>query len=130
MHRAFDDLVSRILIEEICGFQDHYFDLLEIYEGDLDAEILVMELADLVADLLVTRRDDQALEQCAEAVEQVAQLQEQGEGCVLDFFLAELPAAALDRLRPLLGPHTAALARVLESRREADRALSSPQRRR
>jgi|GEM_PF-5550500 len=125
MHHTFDDHVAEILADEISGFDDHYYDLVELYDGDLDAEILLMELADFVSDLLITRQDDGRLEQCAAAIEEVAALPREGARFVLDCFLAELPAAVLERLRPMLGPRTGALARFLESRRAAAR-LAQP----
>jgi hypothetical protein len=125
MRHTFDHEVTTILLDHVSGFEDHYLDLVGIYEGDLDIEILLMEVADLVVDLLVTRRDDVVLEQCAEAIELIARLGGRGEVVVAACFLAELPSAALERLRPLLGERTDELATAVEAHRSEVRAAGA-----
>ncbi len=117
MQSALDHPTVQILLGEITGFEDHYLDLVDIYGDDLGCDIVLMELADVVADLLSSRRDDAMLEQCLEALEQVARLPEEGDDLVAAFFLAELPPSATDRIHPLLGERTAALLDELGGRR-------------
>lgn len=104
-----DDMPVRILVHRIPRFEDHYLDLLDIYDDDLTPEIVFMELADVVSDLACTRRDDEMLEAALEAVEDVVEESAEHAELVGRCFLDQLSELTVERVRPLFKRRTSEL---------------------
>jgi hypothetical protein len=99
-----DDAAVALLREQVPEFEDHYRDLLDIYDDDLTAPIVFMELSDFVADLLFGPEREALLERSLNLVEQVAASSGEGRQLIADAFLGELPPLTRERVRTLLGP--------------------------
>ncbi len=104
-----DDSAIATLLARLPEFEDHYLDLLDLYDEDLTPEIVVMELAEYVADLLPRHADEELVERCLDAVEELAE-REDGPDLVGYCFLNVLPTGARMILDDRLGPLTAQLA--------------------
>ncbi len=55
MRPPVDDRAVRILRENVPEFEDHYLDLLDIYDEDLTPQVVFNELADFVTELHAAR---------------------------------------------------------------------------
>jgi hypothetical protein len=108
-----DDAAITILRAALPEFEDHYLDLVDIYDEDLTPEIVLMELADFVADLLVRARSETTLERCLTAVDDVATSTTDGRELVANSFLVQLPIGTRAAAAPYFGPVAADLAEGL-----------------
>lgn len=113
MRPPIDDTAITALRSELPEFEDHYLDLLDIYEEDLTPEIVLMELADFVANLVVTGDREAMLERCMAAVENLAAGTEEGPEVVAFAFLNEIPLGSREVVRGYLGPVSTHLARLV-----------------
>ena len=104
-----DDAAVALLRQQVPEFEDLYRDLLDIYDEDLTAAIVFMELADFVADLMIHHEHEELLERTLEVVERVVAGSSSGGQLVRESFLAELSVLTTERLRPMLGPATVEL---------------------
>lgn len=109
-----DDDAVALLRAEVPEFEDQYRDLLEIYDDDLSAAIVFMELADYVTALLARLDSEATLEKVLDIVERIAGGSAEGGQLIADAFLAELHPLTTERLRPLLGTAGASLLDRLE----------------
>lgn len=109
MRPPVDEAVIAALVDRLPEFRDHYLDLLALYDEDLTPEIVVLELADLVVDVLLRRDAEELLERCLDAVEELAASGD-GPDLVGDAFLNVLPAGARTALHGRLGPLSEQLA--------------------
>jgi len=115
MRPLVDDRAVTILRTTIPEFEDHYLDLLDIYDEDLTPQVVFNELADLVTELLHERDREETLERCFNAVECVAVTPGIDATELVAFcFLDQLPPFALLRAREYAGPRTDALLVGLE----------------
>jgi hypothetical protein len=110
MRPPIDDSVIAIICAEIPEFNDYYLDLLDIYDEDLTPEIVLMELADFVANLVVSGGREETLERCCAAVEHLAAGTARGPELVAACFLNELPHGSRAAIQPYLGRLTDRLA--------------------
>jgi hypothetical protein len=115
-----DDAAVKLLRSEVPDFEDHYLDLIDIYDEDLTPEIVFMELADFVANLVTGAGSDGSLERCLAAIEQVAATTDEGGDLVAYSFLNELPAWTRAPVMEHLGPVGARLAERLYGDEAAD----------
>ena len=99
-----DDTAVALLRRHIPEFEDQYLDLVDIYDEDLTPEIVFMELADYVANLLVSDESEESLERCLAAVEHVVALSGDGATLVASTFVNELPVDPGGRLAATSGP--------------------------
>lgn len=113
MRPPIDDTALTILRAALPEFEANYLDLLDIYDEDLTPEIVLMELADFVANLVVRPSSDAILERCLAAVEDVASSTEDGPDLIAYSFLNELPVGTRSAAAPYLGPRAAYLAERL-----------------
>ncbi len=116
MRPLLDDRAVTILRTAIPEFENHYLDLLDIYDEDLTPQVVFNELADLVTELIQERTRPELLERCFNAVEAVAvtpgdYATELVELCFLD----QLPPFAFNEAKFLCGPRTSILMEQLES---------------
>ena len=96
-------------------FEDHYFDLLDIYDEDLTPQVVFNELADFVTGLLQDGEREDTLERCFAAVEIVAiEPGADGTGLVAFCFLDQLPPFALEMARSYLEPVTETILELVE----------------
>lgn len=116
MRPPIDDTAPTILRAALPEFEDHYLDLVDIYDEDLTPEIVLMELADFVSNLLAGGRCEATLERCLAAVDDVAVSTDDGPELVAYAFLNELPLPTRAAVAPYLGPVAAELAERLFSR--------------
>ena len=114
-----DDTAVALLRRHIPEFEDQYLDLVDIYDEDLTPEIVFMELADYVANLLVSDESEESLERCLAAVEHVVALSGDGATLVASTFVNELPVAFRGAARSYFGPVTDQLRRARLARRRA-----------
>jgi hypothetical protein len=114
MRPPVDETAIDLLRHQIPEFEAQYLDLLDIYDEDLTAEVVFTELADYVTDLLVTARDEEVLERCFEAIDEVARAADDGRQLVAFSFLVQLSDAASALARPFFGPVAADIADRLE----------------
>jgi len=112
MRPPIDDTAIMILRGKLPEFEDHYLDLLDIYDDDLTPEIVLMELADFVANLVVSGGEE-ALERCCAAVEDLATQTPDGAELVAYCFLNELPLGSRQAVRSHLGEETSHLAELI-----------------
>lgn len=127
MRPPIDDTAITALRSELPEFEDHYLDLLDIYDEDLTPEIVLMELADFVANLVVTGDREAMLERCMAVVENLAAGTEEGPEVVTYAFLNEIPLGSREVVRSYLGPVSTQLAQ-LAYRGESLDAMSPPDR--
>lgn len=115
MRPLLDERAVTILRTHVPEFEDHYLDLLDIYDEDLTPQVVFNELADLVTELFHEGGRDDTLERCFTAVEAVAVAPGlDGTEIVAFCFLDQLPPFAIDRARAYVGPVTEALLERLE----------------
>lgn len=105
-----DESAVAALRSQLPEFEDHYLDLLDIYDEDLTPEIVLMELAEYVGGLLGEPEAEEILERSLEVVEALA-IGEDGAELVGYAFLNVLPDIARDLLEERLGDMTGRLAR-------------------
>ncbi|MGD0084469.1 MAG: hypothetical protein ABSD78_14925 [Acidimicrobiales bacterium] len=115
MRPPVDDSVTALLRSRLPEFDDHYLDLADIYGEDLTSEIVLMELADYVANLIVGGRGEATLERCFAALDELAAYGDGGPELVAYSFLNELPPATREAAAGYFGPMAARLAQCLES---------------
>ena len=108
-----DDTAVTLLRRRVPEFEDQYLDLLDIYDEDLTPEIVLMELADYVANLLVTAESEETLERCLVAVEDVVAETDDGAALVAYAFVNELPPGSREVARSYFGPATDQLAELV-----------------
>ena len=113
MRPQIDDAAITLLRKELPEFEDHYLDLVDIYDEDLTPEIVLMELADFVANLVTGAGNDVALERCLTAIDELAASNEDGRELVAYSFLIELPPGTRGAVAPYFGPVAADLAELL-----------------
>ena len=110
-----DDRATRILRENVPEFEDHYLDLLDIYDEDLTPQVVFNELADFVTELLQDGEREDTLARCFAAVEGVAgEPGADGTGLVAFCFLDQLPPFALEMARSYLEPVTETILELVE----------------
>ena len=110
-----DDRATRILREKVPEFEDHYLDLLDIYDEDLTPQVVFNELADFVTGLLQDGEREDTLERCFAAVEIVAiEPGADGTGLVAFCFLDQLPPFALEMARTYLEPVTETILELVQ----------------
>jgi hypothetical protein len=110
-----DDRAIRILRENVPEFENHYLDLLDIYDEDLTPQVVFNELADFVTELLRHGDREDTLERCCTALELVAVAPgADGTGLVAFCFLDQLPHFALERIRSYLEPVTETILELVE----------------
>jgi hypothetical protein len=107
-----DDTAVALLRRHVPEFEDQYLDLLDIYDEDLTPEIVFMELADYVANLLVSAESEETLERCLAAVEDVVAATDDGAALVAYAFVNELPPGSRAVARSYFGPVTDQLAEL------------------
>jgi hypothetical protein len=110
MRPLLDDVAITILRHEVPEFEDHYLDLTDIYDEDLTPEIVLMELADFVTNIVAGAGSELSLERCLVAVEKVASSTDDGPELVASSFLNELPPGTRAAISSYLGPVAAQLA--------------------
>jgi hypothetical protein len=115
MRPLIDDVAITILRHEVPEFEDHYLDLTDIYDEDLTPEIVLMELADFVANIVAGAGSEASLERCLAAIEEVASSTDDGIELVAYSFLNELPLGTRAAISSYLGPVAANLAQRLYS---------------
>ena len=103
------DAAVALLRRQVPEFEELYQDLLDIYDEDLTAEIVLMELADFVADLLVGHEREELLERSLDAVERLVAGSAATRRLVDESFLPALSPLTVERIRPTVGPATAEL---------------------
>lgn len=113
MRPEIDDAAITLLRSHLPEFEDHYLDLVDIYDEDLTPEIVLMELADFVANLVAGGGSEVSLERCIAAVDDVASSTEDGCELVAYSFLNELPLGTRAAVSSYLGPVVAHLAERL-----------------
>lgn len=113
--------VASLTAAEVIGarlpeFEETCRELAELYEEDLSDEIVLNELADFIADLVLSEQDVELIERCSELLEELMTLPGLDPlATVYDQVIACLPAGIRLRLRPYLGPLVdAMLARIEE----------------
>jgi hypothetical protein len=110
-----DDRAVRILREIVPEFEDHYLDLLDIYDEDLTPQVVFNELADFVTELLQDGDREDTLERCFAAVELVAvEPGADGTGLVAFCFLDQLAPFALEMTRSYLEPITETILELVD----------------
>ncbi|MGD0944785.1 MAG: hypothetical protein ABR972_11005 [Acidimicrobiales bacterium] len=115
MRPPIDDRAIRILRENVPEFENHYLDLLDIYDEDLTPQVVFNELADFVTELLRHGDREDTLERCCTALELVAVAPgADGTGLVAFCFLDQLPHFALERIRSYLEPVTETILELVE----------------
>ncbi|MGD0984076.1 MAG: hypothetical protein ABSA65_09715 [Acidimicrobiales bacterium] len=115
MRPPVDDRAIRILRENVPEFEDHYLDLLDIYDEDLTPQVVFNELADFVTELVQHGDHEDTLERCFAAVELVAvEPGADGTGLVAFCFLDQLAPFALERTRSYLEPITETILELVE----------------
>jgi hypothetical protein len=112
MRPPIDDSAIAILRSKLPEFEDHYLDLLDIYDEDLTPEIVLMELADFVANLVITGGEEM-LERCCAAVEDLAAGTADGPELVSYCFLNELPLGSRQAVGSYLGRVSSHLAELM-----------------
>jgi hypothetical protein len=110
MRPPIDFSAITVLRDELPEFEDHYLDLVDIYDEDLTPEIVLMELADFVANLIVSGGGEETLERSLLAVEDVAVSTREGPELLAYSFLIELPLGSREIARSYFGLLTASLA--------------------
>ncbi|MGC9962230.1 MAG: hypothetical protein ABSE47_10080 [Acidimicrobiales bacterium] len=105
-----DDTAVALLRLHVPEFEDQYLDLLDIYDEDLTPEIVFMELADYVANLLVSDESEESLERCLVVVEHIVATTDDGARLVASAFVNELPPGSREAARSYFGPITDQLA--------------------
>ncbi len=110
MRPIVDESAVDLVRQAVPEFEGHYLDLLDIYDEDLTPEIVFMELADYVAQLLATGNYDDVLGRCFGVVEDVAMDGDDGRQLVALSFLNELSESVLALADPFMGRATADLA--------------------
>jgi hypothetical protein len=105
-----NDSAIAVLRSKLPEFEDNYLDLVDIYDDDLTPEIVLMELADFVANLVARGGDEETLEQTFAAVEDLAANEAEGPELVAYCFLNELPLGSRDAIMTYLGRVTTYLA--------------------
>ena len=113
MRPPIDDAAIMALRSELPEFEDRYLDLLDIYDEDLTPDIVLMELADFVANLVATRDMEAVLERCLAAVENLAAGTEEGPEIVAYAFFNEIPLGSREVVRSYLGPVSTPLAELI-----------------
>lgn len=108
-----DDSLIALLRSRLPEFDNHFLDLRDIYDEDLTPEIVLMELADFVANLIVGGRGEGTLERCFEALEGLAASGQDGPELLAYSFLGELPLTTRDAAAAYFGPAVVNLARCL-----------------
>jgi len=115
MRPPVDDRAVRILRENVPEFENHYLDLLDIYDEDLTPQVVFNELADFVTELLQHGDREDILERCFAALELVAiEPGADGTGLVAFCFLDQLPPFALEMARSYLAPVTETTLELVE----------------
>jgi hypothetical protein len=108
-----DDAAITLVRSHLPEFEDHYLDLVDIYDEDLTPEIVLMELADFVANLVAAGGSEVSLERCLAAVDDVASNTDDGRELVAYSFLIELPLGTRAAVSSYFGPVAAQLAERL-----------------
>jgi len=110
-----DQRAVRILRENVPEFENHYLDLVDIYDEDLTAQVVFNEFADFVTELIQLGDRDDTIERCLAALELVAaEPGVDGTELVAFCFLDQLPPFALERIRRHLAPVTEVILDRLE----------------
>jgi hypothetical protein len=103
------------LRENVPEFENHYLDLLDIYDEDLTPQVVFNELSDFVTELLQHGDREDTLERCFAALELVAvEPGADGTGLVAFCFLDQLPPFALEMARSYLAPVTETILELVE----------------
>ena len=115
MRPPVDDRAVRILREAVPECEQHYLDLLDIYDEDLTPQVVFNELADFVAGLVQAGDREDTLERCFAALEQAAvEPGADGTGLVAFCFLDQLPAFVLEQVRSYFRPITETIGELVE----------------
>ena len=114
-----DDRAIAILRERVPEFESAYRDLLEIFDEDLTAQVVFNELAEFVTSLFEEAEDEEVLERCFEALEQVAS-EPEGTTLVAFCFFDHLPGWALESSRSYLHPVSETIVEMLDEDLIAD----------
>jgi len=110
-----DDRAIPILRQNVPEFENHFRDLVDIYDEDLTPQVVFNELADFVTDLLQRGDHEEVLERCFSALESVAvEPGADGTGLVAFCFLDQLPAFVLDSIRCYLHPVSETILELVE----------------
>jgi hypothetical protein len=113
MRPPIDDTAISILRHQIPEFEDHFLDLLDIYDEVLTPEIVFMELADYVTDLVVTSGGEEQLERCLAAVEEVVVTTPDGPNLVAYSFVNEIRGGSREVARGYFERATRHLAEIV-----------------
>jgi hypothetical protein len=105
------------LRQAVPELEDRYDELVDIYEDDLGADVVFGELADLVNDVVLGKRGDEALlDRCLDVVESLAETGDPDADEIVGFyFLDQLSPGTLTRVTSRLGEHTLDVLDRLES---------------
>ena len=115
MRPPIDDRAVQILRETVPEFENHYLDLLDLFDEDLTPQVVFNELAEFVSELLHDGESEDALESCATALELVAvEPGADGTGLVAFCFLDQLSPFVLEAVRSYLGPVTETILELVE----------------
>ena len=110
MRPPVDDRAVQILRENVPEFENHYLDLLDIYDEDLTPQVVFNELADFVTAMIHLDDRDETIERCCAALELIAVEPGIDRTELIAFcFLDQLPPFAFQRVRGLLEPVTASI---------------------
>ena len=107
MRPPVDDRAVQILRENVPEFENHYLDLVDIYDEDLTPQVVFNELADFVTAMIHLDDRDETIERCCAALELIAVEPGIDRTELIAFcFLDQLPPFAFQRVRGLLEPVT------------------------
>src|SRR5271166_5904393 len=107
MRPPVDERAIQILRASVPEFENHYLDLLDIYDEDLTPQVVFNELADFVTELLKHGDREETLDRCIAALELVAvEPGVDGTELIAFCFLDQLPPFALEAVRGYLEPVT------------------------
>jgi len=100
-----DERAVRILRESVPEFENHYLDLVDIYDEDLTPQVVFNELAEFVTELVQSGDREETLERCFAALELMTTEPSIDTTELVAFcFLDQLPPFAFERIRGLLAP--------------------------
>jgi hypothetical protein len=115
MRPPIDGRAINILRETVPEFENHYLELLDLFDEDLTPQVVFNELAEFVSAIVSSGEGEDSLGRCVAAVELVALAPgADGTGLVAFCFLDQLASFALEAIREDLGDLTKAILGLLE----------------
>jgi hypothetical protein len=118
MRPPVDERAVQVLRANVPEFENHYLDLVDIYDEDLTPQVVFNELADFVTEMVHLDDRDETIERCFAALELVAVEPEvDGTELIAFCFLDQLPPFVLERVRSYMEPVTES---IFEQAEQAD----------